>query len=351
MMARNRGGMSKLVRLGVLAVLAATGFYVYSSYAGSPADETATDAHKRVVVPRGAGVRQVASALEEAGVIRAPRLFRTYASIGGRDRLIKPGTYELSVNAGWKTALDALVSGKAVMHTVTIPEGYDLRQIAPLLAKTLDVPEDSIDAAVADTAWQHALDLPVKSLEGYLFPATYSFASGTTAREAVKAMVEAFEAAWKNIPNASDRLQAMAITRHDAITMASIIETEARKAEERPIISAVYWNRVKIGMPLQADPTVQYALPAHVQRVLYKDLTVDSKYNTYKYPGLPPGPIASPGAPSIEAALNPASVPFLYFVAHPDGHHEFRTSYEEHQKAIAMLKRERAAARPATPKK
>ncbi|MGV3709746.1 MAG: endolytic transglycosylase MltG, partial [Gemmatimonas sp.] len=329
MMARNRSGRSKLVNLILLAAIAASGFYVYSSYAGSPADETSAGAQKRVVVPRGAGVRQVASALEEAGVIRAPRLFRTYASIGGRDRLIKPGTYDLSVNAGWKAALDALVSGKAVMHTVTIPEGYDLRQIAPLLAKTLDVPEDSIDAAVADTAWQHSLDLPVKSLEGYLFPATYSFAAGTTAREAIKAMVDAFEEAWKDVPNSTERLQAMAITRHDAITMASIIETEAKKAEERPIISAVYWNRVKIGMPLQADPTVQYALPAHVERVFYKDLRVDSKYNTYKYPGLPPGPIASPGKASIEAALNPASVPYLYFVAHPDGHHEFRTSYEE----------------------
>lgn len=348
---RSRGGFSRFIKWGVLAAVLIGGWYTYSSYAGSAANGAPTTA--RVVVPRGATVREVSASLADAGAIRSPRFFRTYASIGGRDRLIKPGTYQFQLNAGWKNALDALVSGKGVVRSVTIPEGYDLRQIAPLLAKTLGVPEDSIDAAVADTAWQRTLDLPVKSLEGYLFPATYSFADGTTAREAVKAMVEAFESAWKEIPNAAARLQAMAITRHDAMTMASIIETEAKKPEERVIISAVYWNRVKIGMLLQADPTVQYALPAHVARVFYKDLAVDSKYNTYKYAGLPPGPIASPGRASMEAALNPTSVPYLYFVAHPDGHHEFRTTGKEHEQAKAMMKRERqkeaAAAKAATP--
>lgn len=345
---RRGGGIGSLIKWGALAAIVVGGWYTYSSYAGSAANGAPTTA--KVVVPRGASVREVSASLAEAGAIRAPRLFRTYASIGGRDRLIKPGTYQFQIDAGWKNALDALVSGKGVVHSVTIPEGYDLRQITPLLAKSLGVPEDSIDVAVADTSWQRSLDLPVKSLEGYLFPATYSFADGTTAREAVKAMVEAFETAWKSIPNADARLQAMAISRHAAMTMASIVETEAKKSEERVIISAVYWNRVKKGMLLQADPTVQYALPAHVARVFFKDLAVDSKYNTYKYPGLPPGPIASPGLPSIEAALNPANVPFLYFVAHPDGHHEFRTTGAEHEQAVAQMKRERAKAAAAASK-
>ena len=244
------------------------------------------------------------------------------------------------------TALSALVSGSSVVHTVIIPEGFDLRAITPLLAKKLGVSEDSVRAAVTDTAWQHKLDIPIQSLEGYLFPATYSFADGTTAREAVTAMVEAYEVAWKSIPNATERLQAMAISRHTAMTMAAIIETEAKRAEERPVISAVYWNRVKKGMKLQADPTVQYALPEHVERVLYKDLEIDSKFNTYKYAGLPPGPIASPGLPSIIAALNPAAVPYLYFVAHPDGHHEFRTTFQEHERAVGQMKRQRAAVPP-----
>ena len=181
--------------------------------------------------------------------------------------------------------------------------------------------------------------MPAPTLEGYLFPATYAFADGTSARDAVVEMLERFEAAWK--PEWDQRLQDLSVSRHDAITMASIVEKEARKPEERPIIAAVYWNRVKKGMLLQADPTVQYALPTHVDRVLFKDLEIESKYNTYKYAGLPPGPIASPGEASIVAALNPANVPYLYFVAHPDGHHEFRTTFEEHSRAIATIKRQK----------
>ena len=150
-------------------------------------------------------------------------------------------------------------------------------------------------------------------------------------------MLERFETVWK--PEWDAQLKTLAISRHDAMTMASIVEKEARKAEERPIIAAVYWNRVKKGMRLQADPTVQYAMPAHTERVLYKDLEIESPYNTYKNAGLPPGPIASPGAASMEAALAPANVPYLFFVAHPDGHHEFRTTFAEHERAIADIRR------------
>ena len=150
--------------------------------------------------------------------------------------------------------------------------------------------------------------------------------------------LERFASVWK--PEWDARVKAMGISRHDAITMASIVEKEARKPEERALISAVYWNRVKKGMLLQADPTVQYALPQHVERVYFKDLEVESKYNTYKYVGLPPGPIASPGEASIAAALAPAEVPYLFFVARADGSHEFRT---EHQQAIADIKRARQA--------
>ena len=214
------------------------------------------------------------------------------------------------------------------------------------------IARESPAAVVTDSAWRRRLNVPVPSVEGYLFPATYGFADGTTAREAVVEMLERFEAAWKSEWN--DRLQALSISRHDAMTMASIVEKEARKPEERSIIAAVYWNRMKKGMRLQADPTVQYALPNHVERVLFKDLEIESKYNTYKYAGLPPGPIASPGEASIVAALNPANVPYLYFVAHPDGHHEFRTTFAEHARAIAAIKRERKSAptprpRPASP--
>jgi UPF0755 protein len=287
--------------------------------------------------------RAAAESLASARVISSPALFRVYASLRGEDRAIKPGTYEFRRGASWNSVLATLTSGGARLGSVTIPEGYDLRQIAPVLASALGVPEDSIMAAVRDSALLRRLDVPTPTLEGYLYPETYTFSPGTTARAAVAEMVAVFERRWRREWDA--RLQALAMTRHDVITLASIIEKEARHAEERPVISAVYHNRLKRRMPLQADPTVQYARGSHTARVLYKDLEIDSPYNTYRRAGLPPGPIASPGTPSIAAALAPANVPYLFFVAAPDGHHEFRTTFEEHTRARADLRRAAEAAR------
>lgn len=340
MMARRRG-RGRLLRVVLLLCAALGGVWLWSEVGGG---RTATNA--RVLIPKGVTVRAAAESLASAGVIGSPGLFRWYASLRGRERAIKPGAYAFVESQSYATVLDALVSGRGILHTVVVPEGFDLREITPVLAKALSVSEDSIRAAVTDTAWKRRLNVPAPTLEGYLFPATYSFTDGTTAREAVTEMLERFESVWK--PEWDARLQAMAISRNDAMAMAAIVEKEARKPEERAIISAVYWNRVKKGMKLQADPTVQFALPAHVERVFFKDLDIDSKYNTYRYAGLPPGPIASPGEASIVAALNPANVPYLYFVAHPDGHHEFRTTFAEHQRAILNVKR---AARDASKQK
>lgn len=341
-MARKRARNFRFLRLGALVVGVVVGAWMWREIAG--ASNTVGTA-ERVLIPKGASMRAAADSLAAHDVIGSTRLFRWYASLTGNERAIKAGRYQFATGAGYGEVLEALVTGRGIVLTVVIPEGFDLRNIAPALARALKVPEDSVRAAVTDTAWLRKLDVPVPSLEGYLFPATYSFTDGTTAREAVNAMLERFLTVWK--PEWDARLAAMAISRHDAITMASIVEKEARKAEERPIISAVYWNRVKKGMLLQADPTVQYALPQHVGRVLYKDLEVESKYNTYKYAGLPPGPIASPGEASIAAALAPADVPYLFFVARADGGHEFRTTFAEHTKAIAQIKRERRAAEAA----
>ena len=227
--------------------------------------------------------------------------------------------------------LDALRRGKGLVHIVTIPEGFSTNQIAPLLVSKLGQPDDSVTAALSDTSLLHQLDVPTKTLEGYLFPDTYVFPEGTTARTAVDMMVRRFEQVWK--PEWTARLDTVHLSRNDVMALASIVEKEARLPEERPVIAAVYMNRLRDGIPLQADPTVQYALGKHVARVYYKDLEVESPYNTYKHKGLPPGPIASPGRPSIEAALYPANAPFIYFVAFPDGHHEFRRDLAGHEKA------------------
>ncbi len=346
-MARGSRKRSRGPRLLLLGVLAVAAFWGYSEIGGSGDAGTQSE---RIVIPRGASMRAAADSLAAHDVVSSSRFFRWYASAMGGERTIKPGAYQFPQGAGYGYVLDALVTGRGIMRTVVIPEGYDIRDIAPAIAKALSVPEDSVRAAATDTTWRRELNVPAPSLEGYLFPATYAFADGTTAREAVNTMLERFQATWK--PEWDERVKALAITRHDAMTMASIVEKEARKPEERAIISAVYWNRVKKGMLLQADPTVQYALPQHVERVFFKDLEVESKYNTYKYVGLPPGPIASPGEASIAAALSPADVPYLFFVARPDGSHEFRTTFAEHQKAIADIKRDRrdSAKRTTKPK-
>jgi UPF0755 protein len=297
----------------------------------------------RVVIPTGSNFGTAVDSLARAGVVRWPWGFKLYASTRGRDRALKAGTYAFEPGASWNSVLDALTRGKGLVHTVTIPEGFALSSIAPVLGRALSVPPESVLVAATDSALRHKLDIPTPTLEGYLFPDTYTFADGTPPNEAVQMMVARFEQVWK--PEWDTRLQQLAMSRHDIITLASIIEKEARLAEERPVISAVYHNRLKIRMPLQADPTVQYALGRHVDRVLFKDLEIDSRYNTYKYPGLPPGPIASPGAPSIEAALYPASVPYLYFVAHPDGHHEFRQTFTEHTQARAQIRKEKPPSR------
>ena len=291
----------------------------------------------RVLVPRGASFRVAAESLQKAGVVNNATAFRLYAKLRGSDRSIRAGTYVFKRPVSWGEVLDDLRGGKGLEHAITIPEGWSLIQIVPQLARVLEVPVDSVQAAVRDTALLRALDVPTPTLEGYLFPDTYVFPSGTTARAAVRVMVDRFQRVWQ--PEWNQRLQALAMSRHDVMALASIVEKEARLPEERPVIAAVYLNRLKTGMLLQADPTVQYALGKHVSRVLYKDLEVDSPYNTYKNKGLPPGPIASPGRPAIVAALNPANVPYTFFVAYPDGHHEFTTNFAAHSIAVRSARR------------
>ena len=299
---------------------------------GSPAG-----APIRVIVPKGASFTTATDSLGKAGLVSSKFLFKLYARAKQTDRNIKPGTYLIKRGTPWSEIIAALHGGHGLVNTITIPEGFTLAQITPLLAQTLSVPVDSVNAAVSDTAMLHRLAIPATTLEGYLFPDTYAFPDGTKAHAAVVEMVKRFEREWK--PEWTTRLAKDSLTRHQAVTLASIVEREAKVPAERPVIAAVYLNRLRKGMLLQADPTVQYARGKHTNRVLNKDLEIDSPYNTYKYPGLPPGPIASPGGPSLIAAIYPADVSFLYFVAAPDGHHEFRNTLSEHESAKRQVRR------------
>jgi UPF0755 protein len=322
---RNRG--RRIVLIVALALLGLTGYVtrVFARPSGSAV---------RVIVPESSTFRAAADSLARAGIIDWPRVFSVYARISGNDRALKPGTYLFRPNTPWRDVLSALTGGEGLVRSVTIPEGFSLAQITPVLATALEVPQDSVLVAARDTAHLNRLGVPMRTLEGYLFPDTYAFPEGTSARRAIAEMVRRFEREWQ--PEWDQRLVALGRTRHEVVTMASIVEEEAKLAHERPVIAAVYYNRLRIGMPLQADPTVQYARGIHRDRVTYRDLTIDSPYNTYRYPGLPPGPISSPGGASLRAALFPANVRYRYFVAFPDGHHEFRNTLEEHNVARAM---------------
>ena len=302
-----------------------------------------------LTIPEGASFRAAAESLAVHGVIDHPRLFGWYAARRGMDRNIHYGTYFIRRGGSWNEVLTTLAQGRGIMHRVRVTEGLPLWEIIPRLARELELEPESLEVAVRDSALLERLGVPDghETAEGYLFPDTYDFPDDVTARQAVELMVRRFEYVWK--PEWTARLAEIDMTRHEIVTLASIVEKEVRRGEERPVVAAVYLNRLKIGMPLQADPTIQYALKRRPGRVYYRDLRVDSPYNTYRHTGLPPGPIAAPGAASLEASLYPANVPYKFFVAHPNGHHEFRTTYREHLKAIEMVRatarREEAARR------
>lgn len=305
--------------------------------------QTMDEEQVTVTIRPGSNLREAAESLSAHGLVRFPELFRQYARVLGRDRSIKFGTYMLARGSSWGDILAALESGRGIFHRVHVIEGWALWDIVPAVADTLRIPQDSVWAAVRDTAQIRRIGAPrgTRDLQGYLFPAVYDFPDGVNARQAVELMLRAFEAAWE--PGWDARAAELKMSKHQIVTLASIVEKEVRKGSERPTVSAVYHNRLRIGQMLQADPTIQFALgrrrPA---RVLYRDLEVQSPYNTYRRRGLPPGPIASPGAASIEAALYPADVTYRYFVAHPDGHHEFRNTYAEHLQAIREVRSEAA---------
>jgi UPF0755 protein len=322
--------MRRLEALARAAALVATVALVACRGAGT--------GRARVIVPHGSTMRVAAESLAHAGVVQNATAFRLYAMLRRRDRSIRAGTYVFQRGRSWGEVLDDLRTGKGLENTITIPEGWSLYQIVPQLARVLNAPVESVQAAVRDTALLRAVGAPTPTLEGYLFPDTYVFPNGTTPRGAVRVMVDRFQRVWQ--PEWNQRLQALGMSRNDVMALASIVEKEARVPEERPVIAAVYLNRLKAKMLLQADPTVQYALGKHVARVMYKDLELESPYNTYRHLGLPPGPIASPGRPSIVAALNPANVSYRYFVAYPDGHHEFTTDFARHTIAVRNARRE-----------
>lgn len=299
-------------------------------------------APERVSVPPGSSFSAVTDSLAAHGVIGNRLWFTFLARVRGSDRSVRAGAYEFAPRLNAWRVLDILAEGREASRRFTVPEGLTVLDLAALAWERLGIPGDAVLAAARDSAVASAtLGFPVRSFEGFLRPETYTVPLSLSGPELVRLMAESFKADWK--PEWTARLDTLHLTQLQLVTLASIVEGEARADEERETIAGVYHNRLRIGMALQADPTVQYAIALKTgqrkPRLYVKDYQFPSPYNTYLHPGLPPGPVNSPSRRSIEAALYPAKVPYLYFVAGPDGRHVFSRTYDEHRRAIARLRR------------
>lgn len=296
---------------------------------------------KKFVVPPNATSRMVAQRLQEEGLIRSQDAFLIYLRISGKDRLLKAGEYQLADNLSLPQLVEKLYQGNTTFYQVVIPEGYTLAQIADALESKQLIDRERFSELIerGEFNFRFITDLPAgpNRLEGFLFPATYQISTDAGEKEIIELMLKRFDRFLT--PAVESRCAELGISVREMVTLASMVEREARQPEEQPVIAGVLYNRLKRGMPLQVDATVQYALGKHRERLYYKDLKVDSPYNTYLYGGLPPGPIASPGEGAMQAVLYPAQHNYLYYVAKPDGSHIFSTSLEEHNKARRSISR------------
>jgi peptidoglycan lytic transglycosylase G len=288
-----------------------------------------------VEIRGGSGVNAIGRRLAEAGVVRDPLSFRYAVWLIGGARTLKAGEYRFDRPMTPEEVARKIARGDVYLRQITFREGLSIRDMAAIFEQQgFGARQAFVDAASRPDAIR-GLDPAAADLEGYLFPDTYALPRRATADALVQMMVGRFQKQMGG--DLPQRAAAANMTVHEAVTLASIVEKETGKPEERPLVAAVYSNRLKIGMGLQCDPTVLYALQRagrDTKNLTRDDLQYDSPYNTYRYSGLPPGPIASPGKASIDAALQPANVPYLYFVSRNDGSHEFATTLDEHNKNV-----------------
>jgi len=298
-------------------------------YAGFPSEVF-------VDIPKGAGTRGVARQLAAAGVIRYPWQLLLARLLRPRARL-QAGEYVFRRPASTWEVLDRLARGDVFYFQVTVPEGSNLFDIGALLEQQQILPAAKFLEAAREAALIRDLDPRAPTLEGYLFPDTYRLSRHTSARQLCQQMTSRFRHAWQELAAAGADV-------HAAVTLASLVEKEARLEPERPLVASVYLNRLRLGMPLQCDPTTIYAalLEDRYRGAIHRsDLDNRQRYNTYQHPGLPPGPIANPGRTALAAAVRPAQTPYLYFVARPDGSgaHEFSKDMAAHERAVWKYRR------------
>jgi UPF0755 protein len=325
-------------RLGVLLLvllLAAAGAVGWAYFElGRPGPELAEPAI--VTVEPGKRFVDVATELSTRGLLRHPFLLVAWARFTGQDRQIRAGDFSIPSALSPRDLLARLTSRPDV-HRVTIPEGLRVHDVVGLLSAAGFGAEESFYCLLDDPAFLATEDLPPEGAEGYLFPDTYDFPLATPPERILHAMVARFRSMFT--PEMVEKAAKLGLTPSEAVILASLVEEEAKRADERRPIAAVFLNRLKRGMPLQSDPTVLYEREGSDRTITRADLHRPTPYNTYTIPGLPPTPIANPGRAALEAAVDPAPVDHLYFVARGDGSHEFSATLAEHNAAVARYRR------------
>ncbi|QRG70531.1 endolytic transglycosylase MltG [Brevibacillus choshinensis] len=339
-MRRRRGGgfFRLIIALFLLMVVAVGGTALYAYQQLQPVE--GEQAAKNVTIPSGSSVREIGRLLEEAGLIRNADLFSNYVKYKGVGPALKAGEYQFTTGQTIDALLQNMTEGKTIVSAkrFTIPEGWNIEQIADHLDKEGIVTKADFLKEVDQGAFPEypfVAQIPASKerkhrLEGYLFPETYEVKKDATAHEVVSRMLAQFQKEWQ--PQWTNELKQQKLTLDQAVNLASIIEREVTVDKERPIVAGVYYNRIRDKWPLQADATVQFVLGKQRDRLTYEDLKVNSPYNTYTNPGLPPGPIANPGRASLEAVVKPAKHDYFFYVTKKDGtsEHYFSRTLEEH---------------------
>jgi UPF0755 protein len=324
----------------VLALVGAGASYFYYTRVREPYRGYA-EPERFVEIPNGVGSRAIGQRLVAAGVIRDELTYRIALWQSGAARRLKAGEYRFDHALTPLEVIDKIARGDVVLLSLTFREGLTIQEMSRIFETSGVGPPSAFVEAARDVSLIADVDPAARDLEGYLFPDTYSFPRKTDAARIVRVMVDRF----RHVLTADVKAAAegRGLTVRQLVTLASIVEKETGRAEERPLVAAVYANRLKIGMALQCDPTIIYALQRAGQyngNLRREDLALDSPYNTYRYPGLPPGPIAAPGKGSLEAAAKPAEAEYLYFVSRNDGSHEFARTLDEHNRNVEKYQRQ-----------
>ena len=333
--------MKRAATILVIAIVVGVSYAALSYFWLSPTERFAPP--REVTIEKGESFHQIARALADAGVVRSELALRVYGRMSRTASQIKPGDYAFKGGERIPDVMRHLVKGDFIVVTITIPEGLTVHEIAERLASTGLVCEDEFENAARNGEIVRALGLMPLGAEGYLFPATYKFSPHATVNDVLVAMLSRFYQVLT--PKVEERMFEVGLDARRLVTMASIVEKEAKAPDERPLIAGVFYNRLRLNMPLQSDPTAEYQLDDAKQSAVSAVHTT-SAFNTYDFTGLPPGPIANPGLKSIEAALYPTQTDFLYFVAREGGTHVFSKSYDEHRHVIALERKEPAGKPP-----